>query len=71
MERIILPKSFNEEQQRFLKDLMDDAKGQPNILDANPVTADINDDQESFVPSSLRVYKKIDGVLYYYTLTAA
>ena len=71
MERIVLPDGFKEEQKRFLNDVMDEATGQPIVLTANPVSDDVVEGQVIFVTASLRVYTKINGVLYYYTLTAA
>lgn len=71
MERIVLPDSFKDDQKRLLNDLMDEASGQPVVLDANPALEDMVEGQEIFVTASLRVYRRINGVLYYYTLTAA
>ena len=71
MERIILPDGFKEEQKRFLNDVMDEASGQPIVLAANPVSDDVIEGQVIFVTASLRLYRKINGNLYYSQLVLA
>ena len=70
MERTILPKGINADQERILNYIIDGAFPIPSVVSSNPVASDLKEGQTVFSTASTRIYLKINGNLYYITLTS-
>ena len=72
MERISMPPEISVGMVNLLTSIMDEADGQPVILDADVTTAggELTPGQLGFNPTTRKLFKNIEGTVYYITLTA-